>query len=280
MVTLAPVLDHKDSKVMISISPPTNVLSASGAKAAIHFYSPASAPFKVVPPVAPQAPRLEPEDVVEITGTRTQAERDAELRKRAVDVDAHGPPAVQRAKTSTTPSDPFSSLPRGDKSPDSRAVRKAKKRAAPAAKIPKKAAPARPLAEARARDADCESQEAVLGLLDTLEEIDGAKKRRVREEEQFAAANAAIADMTPNFSIPAPPNESSESRAMRVSFEDAVRDMQQVKAATAAVADMTPNFSIPAPPNESSESRARREALERLVRKEQQKKAAAADDDA
>ena len=39
MVTLAPVLDHKDSKVMISISPPTNVLSASGAKAAIHFYS-------------------------------------------------------------------------------------------------------------------------------------------------------------------------------------------------------------------------------------------------
>ena len=129
MVTLAPVLDHKDSKVMISISPPTNVLSASGAKAAIHFYSssggkqfydaksgsildcgktaevislrrgttkrnfevvnlaggvaytasvayrcandfdwgaesPASAPFKVVPPVAPQAPRLEPVSTV------------------------------------------------------------------------------------------------------------------------------------------------------------------------------------------------------------------------
>ena len=33
--------------------------------------------------------RTLPEDVVEITGTRTQAERDAELRKRAIDVDTN-----------------------------------------------------------------------------------------------------------------------------------------------------------------------------------------------
>ena len=43
--------------------------------------------------------RTLPEDDVEILGTRTQAERDAELRKRALDVDAHGPPAALRAKT-------------------------------------------------------------------------------------------------------------------------------------------------------------------------------------
>ena len=49
--------------------------------------------------------RTLPEDVVEITGTRTQAERDAELRKRALDVDADDPPpAEKRAKTSATPS--------------------------------------------------------------------------------------------------------------------------------------------------------------------------------
>ena len=44
--------------------------------------------------------RTLPEDVVEITGSRTQAQRDAELRKHALDVDADDTPA-KRAKTST-----------------------------------------------------------------------------------------------------------------------------------------------------------------------------------
>jgi hypothetical protein len=64
--------------------------------------------------------RTLPEDVVEITGTRTQAERDAELRKRALDVDADDPPpAEKRAKTSATPSNVASEQAQRSSSSDS-----------------------------------------------------------------------------------------------------------------------------------------------------------------
>ena len=56
----------------------------------------------------------------------------------------------------------------------------------------------------------------------------------VRDAQQVKAATAAIDDMTPNFSIPAPPNESSESRARREALESVVREEQQKKAAAAA----------------------------------------------
>jgi len=144
--------------------------------------------------------------------------------------------AKKRGRGSGGPKTLFANKINASQSPSS--ARPSPRPAAPAAKIPKKAArpaaPARPPAEARARDADCESQEAVLGLLDTLEEIDGAKKRRVREEaleEYSAAANAAVADMTPNFSIPAPPNESPLEHMMREALERSVREKQQKKAA-------------------------------------------------
>jgi len=64
--------------------------------------------------------RTLPEDVVEITGTRTQAERDAELRKRALDVDADDPPpAEKRAKTSATSSNVSSEQAQQSSSSDS-----------------------------------------------------------------------------------------------------------------------------------------------------------------
>ena len=64
--------------------------------------------------------RTLPEDVVEITGTRTQAERDAELRKRALDVDADDSgPAEKRAKTSATSSNVSSEQAQQSSSSDS-----------------------------------------------------------------------------------------------------------------------------------------------------------------
>ncbi|KAK7239215.1 small ubiquitin-like modifier deconjugating peptidase [Aureococcus anophagefferens] len=85
--------------------------------------------------------------------------------------------AKKRGRGSGGPKTLFANKINASQSPSS--ARPSPRPAAPAAKIPKKAArpaaPARPPAEARARDADCESQEAVLGLLDTLEEIDVAR---------------------------------------------------------------------------------------------------------
>ena len=110
--------------------------------------SPASAPFKVVPPVAPQAPRLEP------------------------------------VSTVTPETD---DQPGGD-----------------------------------AWDAAFEYM------------MRESHDRVVRQRQQAAAAHAAIRDGTPNFSIPAPPNESPLSRMMRESLERNVRKEQQAAAAAGA----------------------------------------------
>ncbi|KAH8061449.1 hypothetical protein JL722_4071 [Aureococcus anophagefferens] len=81
--------------------------------------------------------------------------------------------AKKRGRGSGGPKTLFANKINASQSPSS--ARPSPRPAAPAAKIPKKAARRRGPGEARARDADCESQEAVLGLLDTLEEIDVAR---------------------------------------------------------------------------------------------------------
>jgi len=200
MLTLAPVLDHKDSKVMISISPPTNVLSASGAKAAIHFYSSSG---------GKQFYDAKSRSILDCGKTAEVISLRRGTTKHNFEVENLAGGVVYTASVAYRGND----FDWGAESPAS----------APFRVVPP-VAPQAPRLEPVSTGGD--AWDAAFEYM-----MRESHDRVVRQRQQAAAAHAAIRDGTPNFSIPAPPNESPLSRMMRESLERNVRKEQQAAAA-------------------------------------------------